>query len=57
MKASQQKLQHLQQQWSAEMATFHELQQTHKALNEELLECWQKLETLTSPVRFRRQNV
>ncbi|MBC9795865.1 hypothetical protein [Sinomicrobium weinanense] len=65
MKISGQKLQQLQQQWSAEMTTFHELQQTHKTLNEELRECLQKLDALalrqgsgtTSPVRLGGQNV
>ncbi|MGS2762145.1 hypothetical protein [Sinomicrobium sp. M5D2P9] len=43
MKTQHQQLQGLQQQWSAEMATFQELQQTNKVLTEELRECAQKL--------------
>ncbi|MGS2741677.1 hypothetical protein [Sinomicrobium sp. M5D2P17] len=43
MKTSHQKLEQLQQAWSAEMATFRELQQNNQALTEELRECAQKL--------------
>lgn len=61
MKKLHQKLEQLQQQWSTEMATFQELQQTNKVLTEELRECAQKLDTLalrrnsgtTPPVGFR----
>ena len=43
MKKPHQKLEQLQEAWSAEMATFQELQQTNQALTEELRECAQKL--------------
>ncbi|WP_268223525.1 hypothetical protein [Sinomicrobium oceani] len=50
MNTPHQKLEHLQEVWSAEMATFREQQQIHKALKEELRECLQKLRNLTSLV-------
>ncbi|WP_161554601.1 hypothetical protein [Sinomicrobium soli] len=57
MKTPHQRLQELQQQWSAEMATFQELQQTNKVLTEELRECVQKLDELAAPAGFKGQNV
>ncbi|WP_268225641.1 hypothetical protein [Sinomicrobium oceani] len=46
MKTPHQRLQELQQQWSAEMATLRELRQSNKALMGELRECLQKLDAL-----------
>lgn len=46
MKTPHQRLQELQQQWSAEVATLRELRQSNKALMGELREYLQKLDAL-----------